>query len=44
VYDIYGRLVREGWHVDRMAVGDLMPGFYLVKTTSGIVRKLIINE
>ncbi|MDD5508708.1 MAG: CotH kinase family protein [Bacteroidales bacterium] len=43
LYDIYGRFVREGRHVDQIVVGDLMPGIYLIKTTSGIVRKLIIR-
>ncbi len=42
LYDIYGRLLLEKKNADRIVIGDLLPGLYFIKTSSGIVQKVVI--
>jgi len=43
LFDIYGRLLLKRYDADRVEVGDLAPGMYLLKTSKGVIRKVLIQ-
>lgn len=43
LYDIYGRLILESNDAVRIEVGNLSPGMYIIKTSAGIFRKIVIQ-
>lgn len=43
LYDIYGRLLLERNDTDLIEVGDLAPGLYFIRISSGIVWKVMIQ-